>query len=62
MTIQELKEKKQALEKEISEKICAFEKETDLQVTDIKTYKSVYSFCSGAYTEERIRVNIEVKL
>lgn len=61
MTIQELKEKKQALEEEIVDKLMKFESETELKVTDINLYGITccnYSCCE----EEKIGVNIEVKL
>lgn len=61
MTIQELKEKKQALEEEIAEKLVKFESETELKVTDINLYGIVYRNYSCC-EEEKIGVNIKVKL
>lgn len=66
MTIEELKEKKQALEEEIADKLNEFCKETNLEIVnvDFKTRKA--AACYGfyfSYTEvSRIEVNIEVKL
>lgn len=42
MTIQELKDKKQALEEEIAEKIRLFEKETGVNISSIKYNCQVY--------------------
>lgn len=51
MTIQELKEKKQALEEEIADKLVKFESETELKVTDINLYGIVY--CNYSCCEEK---------
>ena len=60
MTIQELKEKKQALEKEIAEKIWEFEKETKVNVVRIN-YKRMFTFEWDSVLPVS-GVNIEVKL
>lgn len=64
MTIQELKEKKQALEEEIAEKLMDFHRETGLKITSIGFQEREYMICDyptqTKYTE--IEVNIEIKL
>lgn len=61
MTILELIEKKQALEKEIADKLMKFESETKLKVTDINLY-GIACCDYSCYEEKKIGVNIEVKL
>lgn len=61
MTIQELKDKKQALEQEIANKLMEFERETELKITNINLYAIAYCY-SSCCEEESIGVKIEIKL
>lgn len=66
MTIQELKEKKQILEQEILQKILEFEKQTELEVTDIGFEKNKKVLSNSVFKASvcvyEAYLKIEVKL
>lgn len=58
MTIQELKEKKQALKEEIAEKLKEFQKETAMDASfNIECKRIVNDFCT-VFEIEEIRISI----
>lgn len=58
MTIQELKEKKQALEKEIMEKLKEFQKETGMDASfNFERKRIVNDFCT-CFEIEEIKISI----
>lgn len=64
MTIQELKDKKQALEEEIAEKIQRFEEETELPISGMSYIVKELNYNRFAFPvkDKSCEVNIEVKL
>lgn len=64
MTIQELKEKKQALEKEIADKLQRFEEETELPISGMSYIVKDLNYKGFAFPvkDKSCEVKIEVKL
>lgn len=61
MTIQELKEKKQALEQEIAEKLQDFEKETKTKIISMDIAETM-TYIGDGLDFNIFKINIEIKL
>lgn len=64
MTIQELKEKKQALEEDIADKLQRFEEETELSISGMSYIVKELNYNRSAFPvkDKSCDVKIEVKL